>query len=398
MLTEKYRPKSLEMMVGNQEARKKLLGWLSKWKSGSKAALLVGPPGTGKTTTVHLMAESGGFNLVELNASDTRTKEKLSKRMGEVISSTSLLGERTLIFLDEVDGLAGRADYGAIDFIRDAVRASQNPIVMAANNPDADEVKKLGNVSVRIAFEPPTNSEVLVFLRKVADGEGLGLADERLFSIADSSKGDLRYALNALQGGGAGGKDQEMTAAQSLSAFFGAQDRQAALRALRAYPAQPRDKLRDLFSSVLVAKVSEPKRAEALEVLSRADMLMGRIMSGQDWRLLRYLDPMLASQLWEAVADEGVGYSREGVPWVLQQRIWNDSRKIKEISGLAGRRLGISMRGALVQDFPYIMLLCASKSFRDDLVKSMGLDEPFEKFIAKEAARHGPAPRRAGQR
>jgi len=92
MWSEKYRPNSLEEMTGNDEVRRKLVGWLGKWKPGGRAALLVGPPGTGKTTVVHLVARKLGLNLVELNASDARTKERLSNRLGEIISSTNLFG------------------------------------------------------------------------------------------------------------------------------------------------------------------------------------------------------------------------------------------------------------------------------------------------------------------
>jgi replication factor C large subunit len=398
VLSEKYRPKTLATMVGNEEARAKLLAWLKKWKSHSKAALLVGPPGIGKTTTVHLIAEKGRVNLVELNASDSRTKGMLTRRIGAAISSTSLLGESTLIFLDEIDGLAGRADFGAIDFIKEAIRSSANPIVMAANNPEADEVKKLASVSTKIEFVPPTASEVLVYLRRIDKEEGLGLTDERMFSIAESSKGDLRFAMNAMQGGGGGGKDQELTAAQSVNAFLGAEGREEALRALRAYPGQPREKLRDIFSTVMVSRLPEEKKARALEVLSRAALLMGGIMRGQNWRLLRYLDPMLSSELREALAGEKLRYSADGVPWMLQLRIWNDSRKIKEMSGIAGRRLGISAKGALVADFPYIVQMSADKEFRSELVRSLNLDAPFEAFIAKESARQVPAPRRPRNR
>ncbi|MGD0145553.1 MAG: AAA family ATPase, partial [Nitrososphaerales archaeon] len=155
MWSEKYRPTSLDLMVGNDEARDKVVQWLRKWRRGARAALLVGPPGTGKTTCVHLAAKKLGIQLVELNASDTRTKDRLSKRIGEVIFSGSLFDSRTLVFLDEVDGLAGRADYGAIDFIRDAVRKSENPVVMAANDPESDEVKKLSSVTIKIEFQKP---------------------------------------------------------------------------------------------------------------------------------------------------------------------------------------------------------------------------------------------------
>jgi len=74
------------------------------WDEGGPAR---GASGTGKTTLVNLLAKESGMNLVDLNASDVRTKDKLQKRMGEAMSTISLLGERSLIFLDEVDGLAG---------------------------------------------------------------------------------------------------------------------------------------------------------------------------------------------------------------------------------------------------------------------------------------------------
>ena len=387
MWSEKYRPASLDTMVGNEEAREKLVLWLKKWKPGAKAALLVGPPGTGKTTCVHLVAEKLGLQLVELNASDTRTKDRLSKRIGEVISSGNLFGSRTLVFLDEVDGLAGRADYGAIEFIKDTVRKSENPVVMAANDPEADEVRKLSNVANKIEFQKPAPEVVEAQLAMIARNEGLSLEEGRLPSIVKAANGDLRSAINLLQSGVAFAKDEEMTTSQAVNAFFGAVDEKAALKALRAYPGQPRDKLRDLFTGVVRSRVHEERKAAALEAISRADVLMGRIMRGKDWRLLRYLDPMLAEGLWRALGDGGASYSMDGVPWQLQVRIWNDSKKLKEIGLRAGRRLGISQRGSLVEDLPYMLLLSGRKTFRDELVRSLDLEETYPEFISKEAGR-----------
>jgi replication factor C large subunit len=389
--SEKYRPASLDHMVGNEEARDRFVLWLRKWKRGARAALLVGPPGTGKTTCVHLAAKKLGLQLVELNASDTRTKDRLSKRIGEVISSRNLFDTRTLVFLDEVDGLAGRADYGAIDFIRDAVRKSENPVVMAANDPESDQVKKLSGVTTRIEFQKPAPEVVEAHLARIAGNEGLSLEEGELASIAKAANGDWRSAINFLQSGAPSAKDEEMTTSQAINAFFDAVDEKAALKALRSYPGQPRDKLRDLFTGVVKARVHEERKAAALEAISRADLLMGRIMRGQDWRLLRYLDPMLASGLWRALGDGGASYSMDGAPWPLQVRIWNDSKKLKEIGRLGGRRLGISQKGFLVEDMPYVLLLCRGAAFRDELVRSLGLEESYAEFVAKEAGRARPA-------
>ncbi len=385
MWTEKYRPTAIERMVGNEQSRLKLLAWFAKWKKG-KAALLVGPPGTGKTTLVHLLALSKGLNLVELNASDARTKEKLSKKMGEAMVSTSLLAGGTLIFLDEVDGLAGRSDYGAVEFIKDSIKRSQVPIIMAANDPESDEVRKLGDASTVIRFRPPPPREVELYLRMIAKEEGTPVTEEQLMEVIRLSGGDIRFAVNGLQSGVSNYKDVDRTTVQSINSFFEARDEAVALRALRDYPGQPRDKIRDIFASVLKARLPERKRAAALEAISHADITLGRMLNGKDWRLLRYFDAVLASELRSALEGESVLYSQESVSWPLQLRIWNDSRKIKEIGSLAGKRLGIGQRGMLVEDFPYMMQLCSSKEFRAELIKSLNLDEPFEAFIAREAA------------
>ncbi|MDG7008794.1 MAG: AAA family ATPase [Nitrososphaerota archaeon] len=387
MWSEKYRPDDLEEMVGNGEARAKLLLWLKRWKPGTRALLLVGPPGTGKTTTVHLTARELGLSLVELNASDSRTKERLSKKLGEAISSVSLFGGSTLIFLDEVDGLAGRSDYGAIDFVKDAVKKSQSPVVMAANDPDSDEVRKLGSATTRVEFRRPGVDEVSERLQTIARTEKLAISGEEIAKVAEAAHGDLRAAVNFLQSGVVAQKDEEMTAAESVNTFFGAVDERSALRALRAYPGQPREKVRDIFTAVSRSRVHEERKAAALDVLSRADVMLGRMLRGKDWRLLRYLDPMLASELWKALGDGGPRYTLDGVPWPLQLRIWNDSRKLKDIAALAGKRVWISQRGFLVEDMPYLLCLVAGKRFREEFVKSLGLEENYETFLAKESGR-----------
>jgi replication factor C subunit 1 len=44
------------------------------------AVLLSGPPGIGKTTAAHVIAKTNGYELLEFNASDVRSKKILEVR------------------------------------------------------------------------------------------------------------------------------------------------------------------------------------------------------------------------------------------------------------------------------------------------------------------------------
>ncbi len=73
---EKYRPSSLESVVGNIETVSRLRAIASTGNTPN--LILAGPPGTGKTTSVHCLARQllgealAKDAVLELNASDER--------------------------------------------------------------------------------------------------------------------------------------------------------------------------------------------------------------------------------------------------------------------------------------------------------------------------------------
>jgi replication factor C large subunit len=398
MWSEKYRPKKLDRLIGNEEARLALSLWLSKWKPGAKAALLMGPPGAGKTTFVGLLARASGLNLVDLNASDVRTKERLRQRMGEAMSTVSLFGERSLIFLDEVDGLAGRADIGAVEFIKESVKESQNPIVMAANDPDSDEIVKLSSSCVAVRFRPPPPREVEMYLREIAREEGLSIGDEELRACVTDAAGDVRQAINLLQGtqhesawekdSHGHYKDRDLPVSEAFNGFFEASDKKEAALSLRRLSLPPIEKVREIHRSVVKSGLPPEAMARSLEVVSRVDILMGRMMASRDWRLLRYLDRQLVEELYPIVKGAGVKYTgKDDLPFPVLLRIWNDSKKVREISTRYAAKAHTSGRSARSQDVPYLFALCSSKRFREGLERALDLDETYDKFLQKEAAR-----------
>ena len=121
---EKYRPKSFSEIVNQEEAKQILASWIctrfkapqefcARWAKRrdkeikeARAVLLWGPPGIGKTTLVHALAKEIGYELVELNASDVRTGERIRQVVGRGLREASLFGYAgKIVLFDEVDGL-----------------------------------------------------------------------------------------------------------------------------------------------------------------------------------------------------------------------------------------------------------------------------------------------------
>ena len=68
MWVEKYRPKRIAEIVGNEEAKASFVDWLKSNRWRKKATLLYGPPGVGKSALVHATANEFNFKIIEMNA------------------------------------------------------------------------------------------------------------------------------------------------------------------------------------------------------------------------------------------------------------------------------------------------------------------------------------------
>jgi len=134
MWSEKYRFKNVDQFVGNEKPRLEVLKWIKSWMKGTKPLLLIGPAGTGKTSFIISMANFLNYDLVELNASDLRNKANLESVVQPLLNNTSIFGKKILLFLDEVDGISGRDDYGGLSFLISTLKNSNIPIVMVANS------------------------------------------------------------------------------------------------------------------------------------------------------------------------------------------------------------------------------------------------------------------------
>ncbi|HEY7507694.1 MAG TPA: AAA family ATPase, partial [Nitrososphaera sp.] len=314
MWSEVHRPQKVEQMVGNEDARLAALKWLYGWVSGAKPLLLVGPPGTGKTTLVHALARQFDYHLVEMNASDTRNKDSVKEMLLPALQNTSdLFGRKIMLFLDEVDGISGREDSGGLDALIDLMQEPTVPVVMAANE-RSEKIKSLAKGCKVVEFSPVPPRLLMLFLNHVLEKEKAKMGPGDRMSVVVNSGGDIRALLNSAQSRVAGyatasNRDvTEIDIEDAINGYFAAGDMALAVQALAradaAFPdpryegmspdARRRDMLSALYSSIVSSHLDADSLADLLDALSKVDMVVGRVSRNRQWSLLRYVRDMLA--------------------------------------------------------------------------------------------------------
>jgi replication factor C large subunit len=408
MWSEKYRPKAVQEMVGNEDARLVAIKWLAGWASGSKPLLLLGPPGTGKTTIVQALARQLDYDVVEMNASDIRNKETLQARITPIFQNTAnLIGKNIMLFLDEVDGISGREDTGGLDTLINLMKEPTVPVIMAANKKSL-KIMKLAKACKIVEFSPVPPRLLLLLLDHVLRSEGVKLGSGDKTSIIDNSRGDIRSLLNSAQSRAAGystvsNKDiVDVDIVDAINGYFNAdslnQAMQFIIRADVSYP-DPRyrsispeerrkDMLAALFSSIVSSQIEQHDLALLLNVLSRADMIVGRANASRQWHLLKYVNSLIATGLYEKSRQKGIKYSQYSMPWPVMGPIFARSQSTRKILDELALALHISKSSAGLFVLPYFIRAMidekidpvefAVNNFQDESV-----GEPIEKEIEK---------------
>ncbi len=283
-------------MIGNEYARKQIVLWIKDWKRGKRPLLIVGPPGTGKTTLVRALANDFGFYVYELNASDIRTREKLESSLSNM-SGYNLYGQKVLVFLDEIDGVFSRGDQGGMEYISKFIEDSIVPVIMAANY-KKDSMKEIYKKSTVVEFKRIPNREIELLLNHIAKGESIRLSYDKLQIIARESNGDVRYAINQMQAVGSEPtlKDAELTGEEAIKGAMRSESLYESIQFLNRWEADP--ELKVIVAAATLFNSGAANMAERAKWLSDADILLKRIRKLQEWRMLRYLNAMLASALF----------------------------------------------------------------------------------------------------
>ncbi len=202
---EKYRPQSLEDIVGHPSITDRLESYVAR--DDLPHLLFAGPAGTGKTTaSIAIAKEIYGDdwqdNFLELNASDERGIDVVRDRIKD-FARTSFGGyDHRIIFLDEADALTDDAQSA---LRRTMEQFSDNTRFILSCNYSSKIIDPIQSRCAVFRFSPIDDDAVAAHLRDIAGREGLEYTEDGIDALVYAADGDMRRAINALQAASATG-------------------------------------------------------------------------------------------------------------------------------------------------------------------------------------------------
>jgi len=199
--TEKYRPKKLNDVIGQKDSVESLKAFVKT--KNMPNLLFAGPPGIGKTTCClalarELYGDNIAGNFLELNASDERGIDIVRGRIKDFARSVSLGNAPfKLIFLDEGDALTTDAQQALRRTMES--NSSVTRFIISCNY-SSKVIEPIQSRCAIFRFIPLNEEDVKKAIGHVVDKEKLKIDNDAYEAIYYVSEGDMRKALNILQG------------------------------------------------------------------------------------------------------------------------------------------------------------------------------------------------------
>ena len=216
-LYRKYRPQTLETLVGQSHIKKTLTSAIELGKI-SHAYLFTGPRGTGKTSTARILAKSLNckngptvqpcgecesckditnsipIDVIEIDAASNRKVED-AQNILEKVQYVPVNGKFKIYIIDEVHMLTNPA-FNAL--LKTLEEPPENVIFILATTEAHKVLDTIKSRCQRFDFRRITTDDIAKHLRFISDKEKINITDDALFAIAKNSAGGMRDSISLL--------------------------------------------------------------------------------------------------------------------------------------------------------------------------------------------------------
>jgi replication factor C large subunit len=154
--------------------------------------------------------------------------------------------------------------------------------------------------------------------------------------------------------------------------------------------ARRKDMLAALFSSITSSRIDPEGLAILLDVLSRADIQVGRAGANRLWALLKYLDRIIARGLYEGSRKKAIKYNQYSMPWPVMGPIFARSQSTRKILAELAPAVHTSRSTAGSLVLPYLIRFIAEEGIdpAEFAADNFG-DSSVGESIAKEIEKAG---------
>lgn len=388
---EKYRAACFLDVKGQDLAINKVKNFLQNFPR-KKAVVLHGPPGTGKTSLAYAIAFELDAEILEMNASDLRNKQKVSEIIGPASISKSLFKKSKIILVDEVDGISTR-DRGGLQELLTIINDSAYPVIITANDIWDKKFSTLRQKTELIQLKEVDYKTVLQIAKDVCTKENCFVNQDLLTSISIKARGDIRAALNDLQiiaqtkdpsllKQDTGERNKEQSIFSALQHIFKNSKLDTKMLSVFDEVNMPIDEIFLWIEENIPIEYKGQELAKAFDALSKADVFRGRIYRQQHWRFMVYEYFLLGSGIAAAKKSNKTSWTSYKKPsrilkiWLQNQR----AAKKKTISQKYARHTHISTKQAM-KDFMLIKIILKKPEIRQELKLTQDEIEYLDKVM-----------------
>lgn len=149
-----------------------------------------------------------GFDTIEFNASDTRSKKLLQVEVAELLKNKTLHGyfngrnasltEKQVLLMDEVDGMAGNEDRGGMQELIGLIKSSSVPIICMCNDRNHPKIRSLVNYCFDLRFARPQIGQIKGAVMSILFKENVKIPPATIEEIIQATNNDVRQTLNSV--------------------------------------------------------------------------------------------------------------------------------------------------------------------------------------------------------
>ena len=246
--TEKYRPKKLDEVVGQEHVVNRLKAFVREGTIPNM--LFAGPAGVGKTTCAialarELYGENWRQNFMETNASDERGINVVRGKIKDFARTKPIGAGFKIIFLDESDALTPEAQQA----LRRTMEkyASTTRFILSCNY-SSKIIPPIQSRCAIFRFKPIEKEKMKSHLRKIGQQESIEITEDGLDAVVRVAEGDMRQAINILQAVGITSKKLTDEAVYEVAASLKPEETKEILRlSLEGKFVQARERLINLM-------------------------------------------------------------------------------------------------------------------------------------------------------